>query len=62
MPVKQHIPKHLRYTLRDFDKEFPNDDVCLEYLNEQRWPGGVTYCDKCQQERKHYRIKEPYRI
>ena len=57
MPVKQHIPKHLRYTVRDFDKEFPNDDVCLAYLMNQRWPGGVTYCEKCQQERKHYRIK-----
>ena len=23
---------------------------------QQRFPGNVTYCDKCQQERKHYRI------
>ena len=23
---------------------------------QQRFPGSVTYCDKCQQERKHYRI------
>jgi transposase len=57
MKVKQHIPKHLRYTLQKFNSEFPSDDVCLEYMKEQRWPGGVTYCKKCQQERKHYRIK-----
>jgi|SRR5690348_16188874 transposase-like protein len=58
MPVKQHIPKALRYTHRDVDKEFPDDDACLDYLMNQRWPGGVTYCEKCQQERKHYRIRK----
>jgi transposase len=57
MRVKQSIPKELRYTVRDFDKEFPNDDACIEYVKEQRWPGGVTQCDKCGVERKHYRIK-----
>jgi transposase len=57
MPVKQHIPKQLRYTLRDFDKEFPNDDACLNHLVEQRWPGRITQCEKCGVERKHYRIK-----
>ncbi len=56
MKTKQSIPKELRYTVRDFDKEFPNDDACLKYMAEQRWPGGVTYCEKCQQERKHHRI------
>jgi len=57
MKVKQHIPKALRYTYRDFDKEFPSDDACLDYLVEQRWPGRVTQCAKCGVERKHYRIK-----
>src|SRR5437879_7434525 len=57
MPVKQHIPKALRYTVRDFDKEFPNDDACLNHLVEQRWPGRITQCEKCGVERKHYRIK-----
>ncbi len=57
MKVKQSISKHLRYTLQTFNAEFPSDDVCLEYMKQQRWPGGVTYCEKCQQERKHYRIK-----
>lgn len=56
MKVKQHIPKELRYSVRDFNKEFPNDSACLEYIKEQRFPGGVTYCDKCKQERKHYRV------
>jgi transposase-like protein len=56
MPVKQHIPKELRYTIRDFNKEFPNDDACLEYVKENRFPGGITECDKCGVERKHHRV------
>jgi len=56
MKVKQSIPKHLRFTLQDFAAKFPNDDTCLEYLKEKRYPGGVTYCEKCQQERKHHRV------
>ena len=57
MKVKQSIPKHLRYSIRDFDKEFPNDAACLDYLAEKRWPGRITQCAKCGVERKHYRIK-----
>ena len=56
MKPKQSIPKHLRYTVADFNREFPNDDACLEHIKEQRWPDGVTYCAKCEQERKHYRV------
>jgi len=54
--VKQHIPKELRYSVRDFHAEFPNDSACLEYIKQQRWPGGVTYCAKCKISRKHYRV------
>ncbi len=53
---KQSIPKHLRYTVADFNREFATDDACLEYIKETRFPGGVTCCEKCQQERKHYRV------
>ncbi len=55
--VKQSIPKHLRYTVRDFHREFPNDDACLEYIKEQRFPDGVKHCEKCGTERKHYRVR-----
>ncbi len=57
MKTKQSIPKHLRYTVRDFNQEFPTDDACLEYIKEQRWPGGITRCDKCKQDRRHYRVR-----
>jgi len=56
MKVKQSIPKDLRYTVAQFNAEFPSDDACLEYVKEQRWPNGVTECDKCKVERKHYRV------
>lgn len=56
MNRRQTIPKHLRYTVNDFNAEFPTDDSCLEYIKEQRFPGGVTTCEKCEQERKHYRV------
>src|SRR5690348_1285653 len=56
MNRRQTIPKELRYTIEQFRADFPDDDTCLEHIREQRFPGGVTYCDKCQQERKHYRV------
>jgi transposase len=56
MKTKQSIPKHLRYTMRDFDNAFPSDSACLEYIKEKRFPGGITQCVKCGVERKHHRI------
>jgi transposase len=56
MKPTQSIPKHLRYTVADFNAEFASDDTCLEYIKEQRWPNGVTECEKCKLERKHHRV------
>ena len=49
----QPIAKNLRYTIMDFNHQFPGDATCLEHLMQQRFPGNVTYCDKCQHERNH---------
>jgi len=57
MNRRQTIPKHLRYTINDFNRQFPDNDACIEHLKEQRFPGGIAYCGKCQQEQKHHRIK-----
>ena len=56
--VKQSIPRHLRYTINDFNHEFPNDDACLEYLKERRFPGGMALCPSptCKVNRKHHRV------
>ena len=54
--VKQHIKKELRYSMRDFNNEFPNDAACLEYVKEQRWPDGMIKCAKCRKKTKHHRV------
>lgn len=56
MNRRQTIPKELRYTRNQFDKDFPNDDVCLEHVKQSRWPSGMIYCATCKKERKHYRV------
>jgi transposase len=56
MKVRQSIPKELRFTVENFHRRFADDDACLEFLKEKRYPGGITYCAKCQQDRKHHRV------
>ncbi len=43
------------YTIKHFDQQFPNDDVCLDFLKNSRWPKGV-FCPNCQKITPHYRI------
>jgi transposase len=44
------------YTASDLFRDFPDDDVCLEYIKEQIWPKGLALCPKCGVQRKHYRV------
>jgi transposase len=43
------------YTIKDFEKQFPTNGACLDFLKNRRWPKGV-YCPKCQKITTHYRI------
>jgi transposase-like protein len=43
------------YTIKDFQKQFPDEATCLDFLFNARYPKGVT-CPKCQKVTKHYRI------
>jgi len=43
-----------RFTVKDFNAKFPNDDACLEWLKQNRWPEGIT-CSKCQRITKHHK-------
>ncbi len=52
----QTVKLEQKYTARMFDREFPTEDACLEYVFERRFPGGVALCVNCQVERKHYRV------
>jgi transposase len=42
------------FTRFEFDKMFPDDAACLDWLLEHRYPEGV-FCPKCQKVTKHYR-------
>jgi transposase-like protein len=56
MNRRQTIPPQQKYTTKQFLSDFPNDDACLEYMLNKRWPGGVALCVGCKVERKHYRV------
>jgi transposase len=46
----------MRYTIKDLQAEFSNDDTCLEWLVNYRYPDGIT-CGKCEEVTKHHKIK-----
>jgi transposase len=56
MKIPQPIPTERRFTINDFNKQFVDDDGSLDWLMEQRYPGGVAICSYCKVERKHHRI------
>lgn len=49
-------PNMLPYTLKDFQKQFPDDTTCLEWLKNRLYPDGI-FCDTCQAVTKHHRVK-----
>jgi transposase-like protein len=42
-----------RYTIKDLKADFPNDEACLEWLKNRRWPNGI-HCEKCGRVTKHH--------
>ena len=44
------------YTIKDFDAQFPDDDTCLEFIFNARFPDGV-HCVQCSKVTNHYRIE-----
>jgi transposase len=49
-------PNMLPYTLKDFQKQFPDDATCLEWLKNRLYPDGI-YCETCEAVTKHHRVK-----
>jgi transposase len=45
-----------RYTFYEFDREFPDDTACLDWLVGHLYPDGI-FCPKCQKVTKHHRLK-----
>ena len=56
MKIKQTIPAESRFTIMQFNERFPDDDACLDWLMEKRYPGGIATCSYCHVDRKHHRI------
>ncbi len=46
--------KTAKYTLKEFNEKYPNDDACLDRIFKGRYPNGV-YCPVCQKVTKHYK-------
>ena len=46
-----------RYTTKDFEKQFPDDDACLGFIKNARWPNGI-FCDNCKRVTKHHKITD----
>ena len=44
-----------RYTIADSNRDFPNDDACLEWLKNHLYPNGI-FCQRCGQVTKHHKI------
>ena len=43
------------YTRKQFETTFPNDDACLDWLMNHRYPQGVM-CPICQKVTKHHKL------
>jgi transposase len=48
-------PKMARYTFKDFETQFPNDDACLEWLKDYLYPDGI-FCQPCDKVTKHHKV------
>src|SRR5271165_5571138 len=49
-------PKMTPYTKKQFDRQFPDDATCLEWLRNYLYPDGI-YCEACEAVTKHHRVK-----
>src|SRR5256886_9626732 len=45
-----------RYALFEFERDFPNDTACLDYIFRKRYPNGA-FCSVCGRVTKHHRDK-----
>jgi transposase-like protein len=44
-----------RYTIAHFNRDFPSDDACLEWLKNHLYPDGI-FCKICNRVTKHHKI------
>lgn len=53
--MKTTKPKLPKFTIKDFEKQFPTDDACLEWLKDYLYPNGI-FCQKCERVTKHHKV------
>ena len=51
MGAKQPRVKVEKYTVNQFNEQFPDDAACLADIFRRRYPNGLT-CERCQRENK----------
>ena len=44
-----------KYTIAQFNKQFPDDKACLEWIMLHKYPDGI-FCSFCGKVTKHYKI------
>jgi transposase len=52
---KPKAPKQARYTFKDFERDFPTDDACLDWLKDYLYPNGIL-CETCRKITKHHKV------
>ncbi|MCA1727162.1 MAG: IS1595 family transposase, partial [Actinobacteria bacterium] len=53
---KRAASSESRYTFTEFDRDFPDDAACLDWLVGHLYPDGI-FCPKCERVTKHHRVK-----
>ncbi len=54
---KRSTASESRTSLMEFERQFPDDAVCLDYLVRELYPNGI-YCPTCKQITKHHRDRK----
>src|SRR6266545_1001972 len=54
---KRSTASESRQSIFEFERQFPDDAACLDFLMAERYPDGV-FCAKCGKVTKHHRDKE----
>jgi transposase len=47
--------KQAKFTMKHFDKMFPDNDACLEWLKNKQYPNGIE-CPVCKKVTKHHKF------
>lgn len=48
--------KSMRYTIKDFQADFPNEQACLTWLKDYLYPDGI-YCKICKKVTPHHAMR-----